>query len=105
MIKRKVRSGYSMTTVYYSRNLSGHPSAQCGIRDYVDGAIDFVSYTTTVISIDKNGWLKYTGLYSPTTRKQISWFLHECAPMITYQMIKQAYDNGVQINIYTGEIK
>ena len=105
MIKRKVCNGYTTVTMYYDRALREMPYAQCGVWISEDGGIVFVSYTTPVIYIDNNGWLTCTGTYSPTTRKQMGRFLKEYAPMISYQMAKQAYEDEMKINIYTGEIK
>ena len=105
MIKRKVCNGYSTVTMYYDRALREMPYAQCGVNIHADGTIVFISYTTPVISISPDGWMSCTGTYSPTTRKQMGRFLKEYAPMISYQMAKKAYEDGMKINIYTGEVK
>ena len=52
MIKRKVINGYSSVVVYYDRALREMPYAQCGVNLHKDGRIDFISYTTLVITID-----------------------------------------------------
>lgn len=85
--------------------LKNHPYAQCSVRVLLDGSIVFTTYSTDVIYIDKDGWLYVTGLYSPTTRKQISWFLNEYVPAFSYQNIKSLYYNNRVLNIYTAEIK
>ena len=105
MYKKKVRNGYTTITMYYDRALHEMPTAQCGVMFPENGGVLFMSYTTSVIYIDDNGWLTCTGTYSPTTRKQMGRFLKEYAPMISYQMAKKAYEDEMTINIYTGEVK
>jgi len=105
MYKKKVCNGYTTVTMYYDRALRDMPCAQCGVMFPENGGVLFMSYTTSVIYIDDNGWLTCTGTYSPTTRKQMGRFLKEYAPMISYQMAKKAYEDEMKINIYTGEIK
>lgn len=83
--------------------LKNHPYSQCFV--IVDEAgVRFYSYKTMVIKIDRNGWLDCTGTYSQTTRRQISWFLREYAPMLSYQMVKQCVNDRMVININTGEV-
>lgn len=105
MIKRKVCNGYTTVTMHYDRALRDMPYAQCGVNIHADGTIDFISYTTRVITITPEGWLECTGTYSPTTRKQIGRFLKEYAPRLTYHHIKAAVILDEKINIYTGETK
>ena len=105
MIKRKVVNGYSVVEICYDRALREMPYAQCGVNFTDDGHIVFISYTTPVIYIDREGWLICTGTYSATTRKQIGRFLREYAPLMNYQMVKKAYEDEMTINIHTGEIK
>lgn len=53
--------------------------------------IHFISYTTEVITalkLNDKWYIKCSGTYSQTTRKQISWFLREYFPMIDYYNIK-----------------
>ena len=102
MIKRKVCNGYTTVTMYYDRALREMPYAQCGVNIRADGTVDFISYTTRVITITPDGWMSCTGTYSPTTRKQIGRFLREYAPLLTYQHAKTAYILDTRINIYTG---
>jgi hypothetical protein len=83
--------------------LTAHPHANAHVI-ITPAVTTFVSYSTPVIDIDKNGWLSCSGLYSMTTRKQIGWFLEEYAPAITFQMVKKSVENDTIINIYTGEI-
>ena len=85
--------------------LKNHPYAQCSVRELIDGSVVFTSYNTDVIYIDKDGWLYVSGLYSPTTKKQIGYFLKEYAPFLNYYDIKILYYNKCLLNIYTGEIK
>lgn len=105
MYKKKVRYGYTTVTMFYDRALREMPAAQCGVMFTDDGHTVFVSYTTPVIYIDKEGWLICTGTYSPTTRKQIGRFLKEYAPTMTYYMVKQAHADNMRINIHTGEVE
>ena len=86
-----------------TKKLTAHPYANARI-EITDTATVFVSYSTAVIAIDRNGWASISGLYSMTTRKQIGWFLKEYAPAITFQMMKQCLADDMMINIYTGEI-
>lgn len=105
MYKKKVCYGYTTVTMYYDRALREMPCAQCGVMFPENGGVLFMSYTTSVIYIDGNGWLICTGTYSATTRKQIGCFLREYAPLMTYQMVKKAYEDEMTINIHTGEVR
>ena len=74
--------------------LKDHPYCNCYVlKD--DDIIKLVSYKTEVIIAvrnprNKNKWiLKCTGIYSQTTRKQISWFLREYFPKINYYDMKE----------------
>lgn len=91
--------------MYTTSRIADHPHAQAHIRRYTNGAIDFISYRTTVIEINPDGWMKCNGTYSQTTRKQIGWFLRECAPSFNYYTAKQLYTDRMMLNIYTGEIR
>lgn len=105
MIKRKVSNDYSYAVVCYDRALREMPYAQCGVNIHKDGRIDFISYTTLVISIDADGWLEITGTYSQTTRKQIGRFLREYVPNLCYQDVKKFYERELLYNVRTGEVK
>lgn len=82
---------------------NGHKYASTFVRTFENGTVQLVSYSTTVIEIDKDGWLTVNGLYSMTTIKHIGWFMRERG--LTYQLAKQLYNDNVKYNIYTGEIK
>lgn len=86
------------------KTLTDHPYANARVMISHD-ATAFISYSTTVIVIDNDGWMNVNGLYSMTTRKQIGWFLKEYAPYITYQMAKRCYEDDMIINIHTGEVR
>lgn len=76
--------------------LRNHASAQCYIIPTANG-FDFISYTTRVISVVfQNGkrLVECTGTYSQTTRRQISWFLREYAPDLSYNDIKSIVGVG-----------
>lgn len=78
--------------------LRNHPYAQCHVRLYEDGSVDFISYTTRVITIQIiNGkrFIECTGTYSMTTIKQIGWFLKEYAPDLCYYDMKRIAYKGV----------
>lgn len=84
--------------------VNGHKYAQAReiIHDNGIGG-ELVSYTTTVITIDDNGWLTVNGLYSMTTIKHIGWFMRERG--LTYQLAKELYTDNMIYNILTGEYK
>lgn len=82
---------------------AGHQHAKAYTRIMEDGTIQLVSYTTVVIEIDSDGWMKVNGLYSMTTIKHIGWFMRERG--FTYQLAKQLYNDNLKFNVYTGEIK
>lgn len=85
-----------------TRKFNDHPHAQATIIESIDGAKALVSYTTTVITVDNEGWLHVNGLYSMTTIKHIGWFMRELG--FTYQLAKQLYVDHKDFNIYTGEV-
>lgn len=82
---------------------NGHKYASTYVRTFEDGTVQLVSYTTTVIEIDSEGWMTVNGLYSMTTIKHIGWFMRERG--MTYQLAKKIYNDNVKYNIYTGEIE
>lgn len=84
------------------RKFNDHPHAQATVIESMDGARALVSYTTTVITVDNEGWLHVNGLYSMTTIKHIGWFMRELG--LTYQLAKQLYTDHKDFNIYTGEV-
>lgn len=84
------------------RPVYGHKYAQAYVEETERGQALY-SYSTIIIYIDNNGWMTVSGLYSPTTRKHIGWFMKELG--LTYQIAKSCYLNGEQYNIYTGEIR
>ena len=87
------------------KKLTDHAYSQCHIEIDAMGGIHFISYKTEAITISPAGWLTRNGIYSPTTRKQIGWFMREyCAPL-TYYTAKHCYCDNVQINIHTWEIR
>ena len=77
MITKTVNDWYRKTTVVYTRALTGHKSAQCGVCEFPERIV-FVSYSTPIIELLNNGWLTCYGTYSRTTIRQIGWF---CASM------------------------
>ena len=103
MYTKKIVDGYVKKTVTYDERLKYCPYGSAGVVFNANG-IHLVSYTTTVCSIDNNGFLSCTGTYSSTTRKHIGAFLKEYAPNLSYQDVKKAYLESYAINIHTGEI-
>ena len=83
-----------MMTTYRLKN---HVYAQCFVKAHDGGQLDFISYTTRVISIwweSGKRFVECTGTYSATTRKQIGWFLKEYAPDLSYYDIKKIVGKG-----------
>ena len=62
-----------------------------------------VSYNTTVIDIDENGWMVVHGLYSATTIRHIGWFMRELG--YSYFTAKKLYMDNLKMNLFTGEVK
>lgn len=84
------------------KKLNSIPYGQVKTRNYDNGDIDLISYSTVVATV-RNGWLTINGLYSATTRKHISAFMREY-DFGTYALAKQIYNDSVKYNIFTGEI-
>jgi len=83
------------------RKFHDHQSAQCYVREYTDGHRELVSYTTTVIEVDPEGWLLVNGLYSRTTIKHIGWFMRELG--LDYYLAKHLYLDKKAYNIFSGK--
>ncbi len=83
--------------------IKGHESAQARIYTDDIGTTALISYTTTVVVVDAEGWISVRGLYSATTRKHIGWFMRMFGE--TYQFAKQLYTDGKEYNLYTGEVR
>jgi len=82
-----------MSSVYTEfKRLRDHKYCQCHViatKNFDD--IVFYSYNTPVIFIKKKfgkRFIKCTGTYSQTTRKQIGYFLKEYAPDLCYYDMK-----------------
>lgn len=76
--------------------LSNHAGCQCHVM-VTDNRIDFISYTTRVISIViENGkrLIECTGTYSRTTARQITYFLREYAPDLCLEDMKKIQGKG-----------
>lgn len=91
-----------MFNIVTRQPLSHHRYAQCGVYDF-GNKLEFESYNTTVIIAEKQDdgtWYVYcTGTYSPTTRKQIGWFLKEFFGELNYYDMKQSAATG---EVFTG---
>lgn len=81
--------------------LKHHQASQCKVV-IKEELIVFVSYTTPVIyaELTENGTynLTCTGTYSPTTRKQIGWFLEEYFGDVNYYQMKKIAGTGEYVN-------
>ena len=79
------------------RNLRDHASSQCHVI-IEDNEIRFISYTTEVIRIlfdSGRRLIECSGTYSPTTRRQIGWFLKEYASDLCYYDMKAIAGEGM----------
>ena len=78
--------------------LRNHQYCQCNIIiDNDNNRIDFISYTTRVISIiaeKGKRMIECTGTYSPTTARQITYFLREYAPDLCLADMKKIVGKG-----------
>lgn len=89
------------------KKLKNHPYAQCTIHIH-DNQIRFWSYDTCVLIIDIMGdniKINCTGLYSKTTRRQISWFTHEYFKTISYHTIKFIVETSTPLLALRKELK
>ena len=84
--------------------LKSMPYAQAKVIINDNGTINLVSYVTTVCVISPEGWLTVNRLYSSTTRKHIGAFMKEYCGCY-YQLSKQIYNDNLQYNINTGEVR
>lgn len=89
--------------VTVSRRLGRMPYAQAGIIDRPNGTM-LVSYETIVAEII-DGWMHVYGLFSATTRKHIGAYLHEVAPRLCYQDARRCYEDDLEMNVETGEVR
>lgn len=87
----------------YSKKINGHEYAAVKVNYYNDGTIALQSYSTIVIEIDPEGWMKVNGLYSATTIKHIGWFMRELG--FSYYTAKAAYVGNYELNLNTGEVR
>lgn len=105
MYSKKILDGFYFKTVHYEKRLAYCQYGSCGTCENEDGTKFLISYTTMVLSLDKDGWLSCTGTYSATTRKHIGAWLKEYAPNTSYYVAKKCYEDELAYNIYTGEYK
>lgn len=85
------------------RKFADHPAAACRIVTFDDGTVSLQSYSTYVIDIDHDGWMKVYGLFSRTTIKHIGWFMRERGS--SYQFAKALYHDYMMYNVNTGEYR
>lgn len=81
---------------------NGHESAAARITEN-NGNYSLISYSTTVVELSREGWLRVNTLYSRTTIKHIGWFMRELNS--TYQFAKQLFLDNMEYNINTGEYR
>lgn len=105
MYTKKIVDGFYYRTMHYEKRLAYCPNGSCGTFERDDGTKFLVSYSTTVLSLDKNGWLECTGTYSNTTRKHIGAWLKEYAPAANYYNAKKCYEDELAYNVHTGEYR
>lgn len=84
-----------------TRKLIDHPYAQATVICDDNGNKRLISYTTEVAGI-KDNKAYCNGLYSNTTRRHISEFARENG--LTYQFFKMLYEQGVEMDLETGEV-
>ena len=80
------------------KSFENHPRANCTVVEFDNGNVNFISYSTRVISIENavsNRKIECTGTYLATTRRQIGWFLKEYAPDLNYYDIKKNSRSGI----------
>lgn len=87
-----------------SKKLAKMPYANAHVEIERDGTITLVSYTTPVVIIQGDGWMRVRGLYSMTTRRHISRFMDEYTDH-NFCFAKTLYENGEEYNVKTGEYK
>ena len=104
MYTKVVNDNYYRKTVCYDARLEYMPYGSCGVVIGENNSVCLYSYTTLVIEINREYWMRCTGLYSMTTRKHINAFLKEYCPKISFQDVKKAYENNYMLNVFTGEI-
>lgn len=73
------------------------------VKDDTGAITGLISYNTRVITIDADGFMTVNGLYSMTTRKHIGWFMRLFG--MHYQTAKHIFEDGYQMNVYTGEVR
>lgn len=87
------------------KKLSKMPYAQAHVEIDDNGNITLFSYVTRVATLTADGWLTIHGLYSMTTRKHISAFMHEYCQPFDYQTTKKICEEKLRLNIDTAEIE
>ena len=88
--------------------LKNHPYIQGGI--FYDVLLDgthekgFISYETKVI-IKRGTRVIYTGSYSRTTSRQVSWYLMEDRDGLTWDILKKMEKDDMAFNLSTREFE
>lgn len=87
-----------------TKKLAYLPYGQAHIENDDNGEVRLVSYVTTVVTVSPEGWVKVRGLYSRTTRRHIGAFFREMFGL-AYQTARRLYDDDMEYNHLTGEIR
>lgn len=88
--------------------LKNHRYAQCG--KFYDVSLDgthekgLISYETKVI-IKRGSRVLYTGTYSRTTSRQVSWYLMEDRDGLTWDILKKMEKDAMAFNLSTREFE
>lgn len=90
------------------RKLNMHKYANCGhYVDGINGEKGFISYDTKVIII-RHARVIYTGKYSVTTSKQLTWWIDEHADDVrglNKETLAIMYKEHLAYNVCTGELE
>jgi len=90
----------------YIGKLKNHKYAQCGVffDILLNGTHEngFISYTTKII-IKRRNRVLFTGTYSRTTSKQVTWFLYEDSDGLTWDILKKMEKDDMAFNLKTRE--
>lgn len=88
--------------------LKNHPYIQGGI--FYDVLLDgthekgFISYETKVI-IKRGNRVLFTGTYSRTTSRQVSWYLYEDRDGLTWGILRKMEKDDMAFNLSTREFE
>lgn len=90
--------------------LKYHPYAQCGTYDYQApfpwrmNERGFLSYKTRIIII-RGSRVIFTGYYSRTTSRQVTWYLNEANNGLTHKILDHMCKHNLAYNLKTQEFE